>query len=138
MSALTVDFAPRPRVVSEPQLAQVIQLPVRRVPDAVTPRRKAASAPHPGVRFLVRAVALLIGLALAVGVGAAVGSAMRPAVAETTQVVVTGGESLWTIAAGIAAPGQDVRDVVAQIVELNSLEGEIVVAGQQLVVPASR
>ena len=44
------------------------------------------------------------------------------------------GDTLWTIA-GDVAPARDRRDVVAQLLELNSLSSAALREGQQLVVP---
>ena len=50
------------------------------------------------------------------------------------QVVVTPGESLWSIAALVAGEG-DIASVVADIVEVNSLKSADVAAGTKLLVP---
>jgi hypothetical protein len=50
------------------------------------------------------------------------------------QVVVTPGESLWSIAALVAGQG-DIASVVADIVEVNSLKSADVAAGTKLLVP---
>jgi len=51
---------------------------------------------------------------------------------------VAEGETLWAIASGLAAPGEDVRDVVAELVDLNGLAGAQLRAGQQILLPADR
>jgi len=50
------------------------------------------------------------------------------------QVVVTPGESLWSIAAMVAGNGQ-IASVVADIVEVNRLKSADVAAGTKLLVP---
>ena len=50
------------------------------------------------------------------------------------QVVVHPGQSLWSVAES-ADPDQDPRTVIQQIIDLNSLNGDTVFAGQQLWVP---
>ena len=50
------------------------------------------------------------------------------------QVVVTPGESLWSIAALVAGQG-DIASVVAEIVEVNQLKSADVSAGSKLLVP---
>jgi len=50
------------------------------------------------------------------------------------QVVVHPGQSLWSVAES-ADPDQDPRAVIQQIIDLNSLNGDTVFAGQQLWVP---
>jgi hypothetical protein len=44
---------------------------------------------------------------------------------------------LWSIA-GEVAPGADRRDTVAEIVELNALDGSSVRAGQRIAVPVGQ
>ena len=51
-------------------------------------------------------------------------------------VTVEPGQSLWQLAEDIA-PQSDPRDVIAQIMQLNQLEGADVYAGQELAIPAS-
>ena len=50
------------------------------------------------------------------------------------QVVVTPGESLWSIAALVAGQG-DIASVVAEIVVVNALKSADVSAGSKLLVP---
>lgn len=50
------------------------------------------------------------------------------------QMVVTPGESLWSIAAMVADQGQ-IASVVADIVEVNQLRSADVAAGMKLLVP---
>ncbi|MGC5626820.1 LysM peptidoglycan-binding domain-containing protein [Georgenia sp. Z1344] len=101
--------------------------------------RATAAAP---LRLTARGVlalrALVLGIALlvVVGLGAGIGAIAAPSVeASGATVVVAPGESLWAVASAAAAPGEDVRDVVAQIAELNGLRGESVAAGQTLQLP---
>lgn len=54
--------------------------------------------------------------------------------AAFTQVTVSSGESLWSIAQDVA-PAADPRDVVDAIVRLNALEGVTVHAGQSIAIP---
>lgn len=49
--------------------------------------------------------------------------------------VVAPGETLWQIAASIARPGEDVRDVVLELAQLNQLPGSGLMAGQTIVLP---
>ena len=61
-------------------------------------------------------------------------SSAELSVTRTATVTVQPGESLWAIA-GTVAPGRDPRDVVADIVQLNNLDGARVRPGQTLFVP---
>ncbi len=54
--------------------------------------------------------------------------------AEFSYVVVQPGDSLWSVASALD-PSSDPRDVVAEIVRLNQLEGSGVQAGQPIAVP---
>lgn len=52
------------------------------------------------------------------------------------QVVVTSGESLWSIASLVAEQGE-IGSVVAEIVEVNQLKSADLAAGSKLLVPIS-
>lgn len=54
--------------------------------------------------------------------------------AEQVHYSVHTGDTLWKIAADIA-PGQDPRDFIAELVELNKLTTASVTPGQQLLLP---
>lgn len=79
--------------------------------------------------LLVVAVALL---ALRAGVAVA-GAPGEPV--EVRVHVVTAGETLWGHAQQLAGPGDDVRDVVARLAELNGLSSSGLVTGQRLLLP---
>ncbi|WP_421741871.1 LysM peptidoglycan-binding domain-containing protein [Cellulomonas sp.] len=55
---------------------------------------------------------------------------------EVVRHVVAPGETLWQIAESIAAPTDDVRDVVFDLVRLNELPDAGLMAGQVIVLPA--
>jgi hypothetical protein len=83
---------------------------------------------------------LAIGTVLAgmviVGGGWASADEPRDATAVATHTVVAG-ETLWSIAAGIATPADDIRVIVDTLVQLNSLPNPGLRAGQQILVPAA-
>lgn len=86
-----------------------------------------------------RLAVALVALALALVAGLSAESAMADGPAEAVSVVartVATGETLWGVAGSIAAPGQDVRDVVDELIDLNGLAGSSLQAGQQILVPA--
>lgn len=56
---------------------------------------------------------------------------------QTVSVSVASGETIWHLATEFA-PERDPRDVVAEIVELNSLSTSVLQAGQQLDIPSGR
>ena len=62
------------------------------------------------------------------------GPSPRAARENLVQVIVRPGQSLWSVAES-ADPDQDTRAVIQQIIDLNSLTGDTVFAGQQLWVP---
>ena len=62
------------------------------------------------------------------------GPSPRTARENLVQVTVRPGQSLWSVAES-ADPDQDTRAVIQQIIDLNSLSGDTVLAGQQLWVP---
>ncbi|MCV2393446.1 LysM peptidoglycan-binding domain-containing protein [Actinotalea sp. M2MS4P-6] len=119
MSAMTYPVEVAPRVVSR-----------------VSPRRADA----PSMRLTARGRAVLIALVLLVaaawtfhGSGAHAGTA--PAAVTVSAVTVAPGQTLWQIASTITEPGEDVRDVVDELIALNGLAGADLQAGQQLLVP---
>ncbi|MFT4220546.1 MAG: LysM peptidoglycan-binding domain-containing protein [Microbacterium sp.] len=82
---------------------------------------------------LPAAIALFLGM-MAGGAALASSSAgLSPASFETVRVA--SGDSLWSIATEIA-PSADPRDVVDALVRLNSIEGGVIVPGQELAIPA--
>lgn len=89
-------------------------------------------------RAVVASLLFVMAVVGAVMVGAAAGGAFSSAsaaVGETAYVSVAQGQTLWSIAAGVAAPGQDVREVIDEIMMLNSLSSADLLVGQSLVVP---
>ncbi|GED10186.1 LysM peptidoglycan-binding domain-containing protein [Cellulosimicrobium cellulans] len=83
------------------------------------------------VLVLLAAVVLL----LAARVGVAVASGPGEPV-EVRVHVVAAGETLWELAQGVAAPGEDLRDVVSGLAELNGLSSSGLQAGQKILLPA--
>ncbi|HEY0187157.1 MAG TPA: LysM peptidoglycan-binding domain-containing protein [Cellulomonas sp.] len=85
-----------------------------------------------------RVVVVLLGLLVVLG-GVVGGRAVADGPTSGTEVqtyAVRSGETLWQIAASVAAPGEDVRDVVIRLQELNSMTGSDLTAGQVLLLPA--
>lgn len=121
----------------------------RPLPVGPGPRRSASEwnplrPVPPGLRLTRRArrLGLALGLAVGVVVGSWVGSMTSGdgdggglRLAGDSSVVVESGDTLWSIAASVAGSGDDVRAVVAQIRELNSLPDASLVPGQTLVLP---
>ncbi len=103
---------------------------------------QAASAPlrltRRGRVVVAVAVALLLTALSLVVAGSALATSnaapSRTGEQHLTQVTVRPGQSLWSVAEA-ADPNADTRLVIQQIIDLNGLTGDTVVAGQQLWVP---
>jgi hypothetical protein len=119
-------------------------VPVRQRPARPIAARQQASTPlrltRRGRVVVAAAVVLLVAALSLIAAGAAQAishsAAPRPAGRALAQVVVRPGQSLWSVAES-ADPNADTRLVIRQIVELNSLSGSTVFAGQRLWVPRS-
>jgi hypothetical protein len=88
-----------------------------------------------GRRVLRMAGVLLVGAALLTG-GRAVADAPGAAVTVDSYTVGSG-ETLWSIATAFTGPGDDVRDTMDHLADLNGMAGSGLVAGQQILVPAA-
>lgn len=105
------------------------------------PRVPAAAAPVGRVRLTRRGRALVtlvfLGALLAgmISLGGWATASLSGGTPEPVQVVeVQSGDTLYDLAARVAAPG-DVREMVYRIQELNSLPGAQIAEGQRLAVP---
>ncbi len=102
---------------------------------AAAPRTRSTLRLTRRGRVAVLVVALLV--AFAVGVFVTAAGSVATQEPEATQIVQVGsGDTLWDIAAGLAAPGE-VRSMMERIEKLNALDSSVLQAGQRLVVPAS-
>ena len=135
---------------SRPQLHSVQELmsqPLRQPVAHGTGRKAGRPASQPPLRLTRRGRVVLIGFPLVLlaalllslagffnAPAKASESAADLAVTSTVTVTVQPGESLWSIAGEVVAE-RDVRDVVADIVQLNNLGAGAVHPGQQLYVP---
>lgn len=87
-------------------------------------------------RLVVFLAGLLVAIAVAVAfAGGSVATAEKGQPVPTDVIVVGTGATLWDIASA-RAEGGDVRDMMSTIQRLNHLEGGLLVAGQELRVPA--
>jgi LysM domain len=115
--------------------------PVRAAGHAGTSRR-AEARPRP-LRLTRRGRLAITGLFTACGVGLTLWTGSVSLAGTQTQQVpvryvsVAPGDTLWTIA-GEVAPGQDRRDTIHRIVELNALPSAELAVGQRVAVPAGR
>ena len=80
------------------------------------------------------ATAVLTAVAALMAAGAAQATSHSAPQRNLTQVVVSPGESLWSVAES-ADPDQDTRLVIQQIIDLNALNGDVIFVGQRLWVP---
>ena len=64
----------------------------------------------------------------------AIGAADEPQ--AVSSYVVQPGDTLWSIADGIAEPGTDIREVISDVKSLNALESSSLQIGQSLMIPA--
>ena len=114
--------------------------PVRARPARAAAVTSAAGERPAHLRLTRRGRVVVSLLSAGLGLGALLSgqSAVAEAPADALPVVtwtVQPGETLWAIASGIAAPGEDVRDVVADLSHLNGLDGATIQSGQELLVP---
>lgn len=86
--------------------------------------------------FGTLATLLVIGVLAVVATfsGARAVASAESSSAEFGYVIVQPGDSLWQVASSID-PNSDPRDLVAEIVRLNQLDGSGVLAGQPIAVP---
>ena len=114
----------------------------RGVRAGVEPR--GAHAGHTGELRLTRRgrwVLAVLASVVAIGTGIVGGQAVAAGPTQALEVVgytVQPGDTLWQIAADVAVPGEDVRDVIVELQDLNALPRAELSAGQHLVLPAHR
>ncbi len=111
----------------------------RRRPVALRVTRRGRLALTVSVTVLLAAGAVL---ALSAGSRPAPAAAAHAVVAAApasevpAEVVVLPGDTLWSIADEVAAPGEDVRDVVLRLKEANGLDSVALAVGDRILVPA--
>lgn len=106
---------------------------------AIAPQAGPLRLTRRGRLVVAVAVALLIAVVMLVATGTARATSSPPSQGKANtqnlaQVVVAPGESLWSVAER-ADPGQDTRNVIQQVIDLNALTGDVVYAGQRLWLP---
>ncbi|XBB67471.1 LysM peptidoglycan-binding domain-containing protein [Nocardioides sp. WV_118_6] len=83
------------------------------------------------------ALTAVVAAAIWLAAGSAASRDAAPAPAEVDIITVAPGDTLWDIASDAAATtGDDVRDMMQRIEQLNALDGGTVYVGQDLRVPA--
>lgn len=96
-----------------------------------------------GTLRLTRRGRLVVSVLAALGIvgsvlvaGTAVATDPEPPI-EVATVTIAPGETLWHHAQDVPTTGQDLRDVVDTIMEINGLSTSQLQAGQQLLVPTA-
>lgn len=134
----------RPAVPTRPTAARG-HLTLVRTGDVAEPSRtrsvREEVAPGPlrlttRGRVVVVLLGLLLSLAVSLVASRAVADAPVSGAVEVTRHVVLEGETLWALADDVARPGEDVRDVVLELVRLNELPSAGLMAGQTIILPA--
>jgi hypothetical protein len=93
--------------------------------------------PMPGAAARFRRVAVVVTLLVAVAFVAPHAMATdAPSTVPADTWTVAEGETLWSIAVAVTAPGEDVRETLSVIKGLNALDSSAIRAGQQLLIPA--
>jgi hypothetical protein len=85
-------------------------------------------------RVVVAVLAVLV-VAVSFLSGTRAAARTAPSAIPVAAVTVVSGQTLWQIASTITEPGQDVRDVIDEIMAINGLGSADLRAGQQLLVP---
>ena len=120
-----------PRAVVVTPSRYVVRMPpvpaARRPEGGMVVSQRANNLP---VRLLIPIVALVATFLLLGGRG----EASTPSI--TVEHRVASGDTLWDLAVGITAPGEDVRATIDRIEELNGLTSSALRPGQVLLLPA--
>jgi len=87
-------------------------------------------------RIVVSALAALGIVGSVLVAGTAVATDPEPPI-EVATVTIAPGETLWHHAQDVPTTGQDLRDVVDTIMEINGLSTSQLQAGQQLLIPTA-
>lgn len=113
---------------------------VQASPHARGPRTRIYAVQTPVALARRKAVArggliaiVLAGLA-AIAPGAIAGDEPGSAAAFDTYTVAQG-ETLWSIASALTAPGEQVRETLTELKEINAMSGSSLRAGEQIAIP---
>ena len=138
MSAMTADAAlirtVRVRTFGSVPISSRSSVPISSRSSVPIQSRGALRLTRRG-RLAFLAIGAVLAGSVVVGGGWASAHEPRDATAVATHTVVPG-ETLWSIAAAIATPADDIRVIVDDLMQLNSLPNAGLRAGQQILVPA--
>ena len=121
-------------IAAAPGLTVPRRRPAPARPVAATPAAAPVRLTRRGRLVLTVLFLVVVSVVLTVfgATSAATGEAGTPV--PTRSVVVEPGDTLWGIAAEVAAPGE-VREMTHRIQELNAMSGSGIAVGQELAVP---
>jgi LysM repeat protein len=77
--------------------------------------------------------------AIALGVGYLIGSVTSASASEgenVSVITVQPGDTLWSLAESVSEPGEDIRETILEIGEINGLTSSSIQAGQRLLLPS--
>ena len=102
---------------------------------AASPRLRLTKRGRGVLTFLAAAPLVIAAFLFALNGGGATAS-LEGSTVPFEYVTVEAGQTMWQLAEELA-PQSDPRDVIAQIVQFNQLDGADVYAGQELAIPSS-
>lgn len=88
-----------------------------------------------GVAGVIMASLAMVALVVVVGAAGVPAMGASEPTDRVRTVQVEPGDTLWGYAEDIAEPGQDVRDVVVRLKQLNGLDSSALRVGQRIVLP---
>lgn len=125
-------FRPAAPLVAAPRVAAPRAASSR---AAASPRLRLTKRGRGVLTFLAAAPLVIAAFVFALNGGGATASLEGSNVAFE-YVTVESGQTMWQLAEELA-PQSDPRDVIAQIVQFNQLDGADVYAGQELAIPSN-
>lgn len=125
MTAYALATPARPTTARHPSRQAGMRIYAVQTP-AARARRKAVAR--------VGLVALVLAALAAIAPGAIAGDEPGAAVVFDTYTVAQG-ETLWSIASALTSPGEQVRETMNELKDLNAMSGSSLRAGEQIAIP---